>query len=128
MSDNVKAVTGVLLGTASSEARAADIVDRFQSCPYVSLYASSGRTVVGVFGIPESKRWWLEWPETQPEVVGLDTAAVFLADRLIAPSPWTGDEVVACDSAPCGADCGDCPEYRGRCSGCPSTSASAGRS
>jgi len=125
MSDKMKMVTGVLVGTAPSEAAAAQVVDRFQSCPYVSLYASSGKTVVGVFGIPESKRWWLEWPEERPEVMGLESAVALLTDRLIAPSPWAQGEVRPCGKAPCGADCGDCPEYRSRCSGCPSTALSA---
>ena len=125
MSDNMKMVTGILVGSASSEARAAEVVDRFQSCPYVSFYASSGITVVGVFGMPVSKRWWLEWPEQRPAVIGLDKAVVFLTDRLIAPSPWALGEVEPSYGTPCRAHCGDCSEYRGRCSGCPSTSMSA---
>ena len=121
MPDSMKMVTGILLGTASSEARAVEIVDRFRSCPYVCLYASSGVTVVGVYGIPESKRWWLKWPEKRPEAVGLDNAAVFLTDSLLASSPWMRGEVEPSDETPCRARCADCPEYRGRCSGCPST-------
>jgi len=122
----MKMVTGILLGTASSEARAVDVVDRFNTCPYVVLYASSGNTVVGVFGIPESRRWWLEWPERRPEVMGLDKATLFFTDRLIVPSPWARGEVQRCVKPPCGADCRDCPEYGGRCLECPSTGASAG--
>jgi hypothetical protein len=120
MSGNEKMVTGVLVGTASCEARALDIVNRFGPCPYVSLFASSGRTVAGVYGIPQSRSWWLEWADERPEVLGLDDAAVLMTERLIAPSPWTQHEVKPCDEPPCGAGCVECPEYRGRCSGCPS--------
>jgi hypothetical protein len=64
-------ITGVLVGTAPSEAAAAGICDRFSPCPYASMYTCSGKTVVAVFGMPDSKRWWLEWPEEEPEGIGL---------------------------------------------------------
>jgi hypothetical protein len=121
-SDGAKMVTGVLVGTAPSEAVAEEICDRFAPCPYASMYASSGRTVVAVLGMPESKRWWLEWAQERPEVMGLESAAALLAGSLVASSPWTrGEMAPTLETAPCGADCRACDEYQGRCSGCPVT-------
>ncbi len=119
MASKERMVTGVLVGTAASEARAREIADRFRACPYASLFASSGTAVVGVFGMPESRRWWLEWPEQHPEVMGLESAIAFLADRLVAPSAWTCGEVPESGQAPCGADCSECEKHGQMCAGCP---------
>ena len=122
ISEGGKMVTGVLVGTAPSEAVAEEICDRFGACPYACMYACSGKTVVAVLGMPESKRWWLEWPQERPEVMGLQSAAALVAGSLVAPSPWTrGEAAPTLDKAPCGADCRECDEYQQRCSGCPAT-------
>ncbi len=112
----------VLVGTAPTRQEAEAKAQRTRSCPYVALYLAKDRLVVGVFAIPSTKRWWIEYPQDHPEVLGLESAAVSVMHRVAVSSPWTRGEVEpVLEEAPCGTDCRACPQYRTECGGCPAT-------
>jgi hypothetical protein len=116
-------LVAVLLGYASTPAKAAQIVDTYHRCPYCVSYRGSGRMVTGVFSIPPEHRWWLEWVADAPEeTLGLEYAAIFYPQAVEAFSPWARGEVKSDrDQAPCQADCRECPRYGEDCKGCPAT-------
>ena len=80
------------------------------------------RFVFGVFVIPPSKRWWIEYPQEHPELLGLERVVVEVMEGIDASSPWTrGTVEPVLDAAPCGTVCAECPQYGARCGGCPAT-------
>ena len=112
----------VLVGSAASSEKAEQIARNSQDCPYVALYAAADRLVVAVFALPRRKRWWIEYPQEHPELLGLETVEVHVTEQIEASSPWTRGIVEPTQSAaPCGTVCGSCPQYRTRCQGCPAT-------
>jgi hypothetical protein len=115
-------ICATLLGNAASREKAREIACVSQNCPYVALYVAADRLVVGVFALPASKRWWIEYPQEHPEVLGLEKVVVHVTERIEASSPWTRGTVEPILAvAPCGTDCGQCPHYGARCQGCPAT-------
>lgn len=122
MSDEKETLCAILAGNAATWEKAEEIARASQGCPYVALYVATDRLVVGVFALPPSRRWWIELPQHRPELLGLETAVVQVTDRIDASSPWARGTVEPVLSvAPCGTDCGACPQYGQRCRGCPAT-------
>ncbi len=68
-------IVGILIGEGPSEEA------RSLPCPYCVVYTSSGTTVVGVFSLPEKRRWWLKWIEIHPELAGLTRAEVLFTQH-----------------------------------------------
>ncbi len=113
-------LSAVLIGRAATEERARKLAE--STCPYVGFYAAQGNVVVGVFVLPEAKRWWIEYPQEHPEALGLESATVLITEKPTVSSPWSRGEVQPTAlTTPCGTDCLTCPQYRARCSGCPAT-------
>ncbi len=111
----------LLVGRAPSEAEAEAFVHRSRGCPYAASYTATGRTVVGLFVLPAEKRWWLEIAD-QPELLGLEALEIYFPAVVATSSPWSrGETQPVMETAPCGTDCLHCPQYRGRCRGCPAT-------
>ena len=128
MAKQGEVVCAVLIGNAESEGKAREFATKSSTCPYVATVTSAGRLVVGVFAMPADKRWWIEVPQDRPELLGLEKVAVFVTDRIEATSLWTrGDVRPDQKIAPCGSDCGTCPELCERCGGCPATITSASK-
>lgn len=122
MSHKEDPISAILVGNAATREKAEEMARNFQGCPYATLYAATDRLVVGVFAIPASKRWWIEYPQEHPELLGLEEVVVHVTEGIEASSPWTRGTVEPVLSvAPCGAECGECPQYGVRCQGCPAT-------
>ena len=122
MSHKEDPMCAILVGNAATCEKAEEIARNSQGCPYATLYVATDRLVVGVFAIPASKRWWIEYPQEHPELLGLEKAVVLVTEGIEASSPWTRGTVEPVLSvAPCGAECGECPQYGDRCQGCPAT-------
>lgn len=115
-------ICAILIGNAASPNQAQDLASRSRKCPYAAAYTSVGNTVIGVFALPASKRWWIEIPQENPELLGLQKAAVFITNWISVDSPWSKGMVHPLfASAPCGTNYAGCPQYRSRCRGCPAT-------
>ena len=122
MNKNEDRLCAVLIGRAATCERAWAFVSDSQRCPYVALYMATDRLVVGVFVLPAHKRWWIEYPQAYPDVLDLKRVAVHVMEDVSTSSPWSRGTVEPVLSlAPCGTDCGRCPQYRARCAGCPAT-------
>ena len=117
-----KPICALLIGNAATAQKADKIATAFSDCPYATLYTSSDRLVLGVYIMPESKRWWIEVPQEEPQLLGLERLRVFFTDQIEAASPWSlGIVKPELKLAPCKADCVTCPLYLDRCQGCPAT-------
>jgi hypothetical protein len=122
MSHRRVSISALLVGNAESPRKAAEIAEKMEGCPYVSVYIASERLVVGVFALPATKRWWIEYPAEHPELLGLERAAVFVTKSVETSSPWTKGKVESSlPAGPCGSVCGRCSQYGDTCDGCPAT-------
>jgi hypothetical protein len=117
-----KNICAVLIGKAPDERAAQEYLHFTQLCPYVAAILATGLTVMSLYVLPESKRWWIETPAGHPELLGLLKAEVKFIAGDLASSPWSRNEVrPVMDMPPCGSNCGTCPFFQVRCPGCPAT-------
>lgn len=112
----------VLLGLSENPQAAADHARNSIRCPYVAHYSAEGCLTVGVYVLPENKRWWIEIPAQRPELLGLVRASLAFMDFPDVESAWSrGDTRPELVQPPCGSDCEHCPQYQLRCAGCPAS-------
>lgn len=122
MTESSPKLCAILLGLADTPQSAAEHAQISARCPYVADYSASGCLTVGVYVLPESKRWWIEIATEQPHLLGLTKATLQFADFPDAASPWSRGEVKPeLELPPCGTDCSRCPQYQVRCPGCPAS-------
>ena len=116
-------LVGVVLGQADTPLKAAEIAARYVRCPYCASFSSTGRSAMGIFTLPQARRWWLEGIADDPGArLGLRTAEVLETSAIEASSAWTRGEVKPnLHPAPCGVDCRQCMRYGEACDGCPTT-------
>ncbi len=114
----------LLIGEAPSAEFAARIAEQYKVCPHVHFIAAFGTMLVGVWYLPETKRWWLEMVAAHPQVsLGLLRAAVYRSERPSYPeAPLRQTSPASGPLAPCGSDCRVCDRAsadEARCPGCP---------
>ena len=121
----------LLVGEAPSAEFAARIATQYKNCPHVHFIASFGAMLVGVWYLPEAKRWWLEFVAENPQIaLGLHRAAVYRTEQPGYPEDAPQRSVFAEGPlAPCGSDCRACDHAspsgdavacsHAACSGCP---------
>jgi len=116
-------ICGIVIGEASSVEEAKRLAETIKNCPNLVASGTSANKFYSVYIVPEEKKWWLKYPETNPKATGLEKARVYIVQNLLYPekSVFRMPEEKT-DLAPCGADCKTCQlreEYN--CSGCPAT-------
>jgi len=113
----------ILLAEGASPAVANYVAQQYRVCPYVHFIGSFGSTLLGVWYLPESQRWWLELVAENPQLtLGLVRAAVFRSD-MASPEPADRTlevEDTDAETCPCGSDCRACDRFD-VCSRCPAT-------
>ncbi|NHJ31468.1 MAG: hypothetical protein FK732_01270 [Asgard group archaeon] len=84
-----KMFCAMFIGKTKSEIQAAQMTNKYKNCPYVYFIASKHLTVYGIYILPESKKWWLEYIEKFPgkETLGLETIEVHYIDDVKYPNP-----------------------------------------
>ncbi len=106
-------IGAVLIGRVATCDRARAFASDSQRCSYVALYTATGRLVIGVFVLPAHKRWWIEYPRTHPDVLGLERLEIHVLEDVSTSSPRSrGSVALVLTLAQCGTDCGRCPQYR----------------
>lgn len=122
MNTPLQPLQAFVIGKAASPFAAEQYVSHCQRCPYMAGYTIKGQLVKGVYVIPKTLTWWLDLLQKYPKQVGMENIAVFISEELEADSPWSrGQTSPSLEKSPCGIQCSTCPQYRDRCSGCPST-------
>jgi hypothetical protein len=115
----------LLIGEAPSAEFAARLAEQYKGCPHVHFIAAFGTMLVGVWYLPETKRWWLEMVAAHPQIsLGLLRAAVYRTERPSYPeAPLRRPVPTSGPLAPCGSDCRVCDRAsagEAQCPGCPS--------
>ena len=118
-----KNIYGIIVGEALSGEEAGELAEKMKNCPYLVASGTTAKRIYSVYIVPEEKKWWLKYPETNPKATGVEKAWVYIVENMFYPEkfnlklPKKKTEI-----APCGANCITCPlleEYN--CSGCPAT-------
>jgi hypothetical protein len=116
-------ICGIVIGEASSAEEAKRLAETMENCPNLVASGTSSNKLYSVYIVPEEKKWWLKYPETDPKATGLEKARVYIVQNLLYPEKFTFRmPEKKTETAPCGANCQTCPlreEYD--CSGCPAT-------
>lgn len=114
----------LLLGEAPNEEAARKIAEIYAPCPFVYFMGAFGKTVVGIYFLPDERSWWLKAIAAEPQAtLGLVRSALYVTDSPAFPAymePRIPEEPG--EISPCGADCSRCPRYGGECPGCPASS------
>ena len=94
---------------------------RMKECPSTIACGTNDVFSYIVFIIPENKKWWLEYPQDHPEVLGAINVKLNLIENLIFPEDFQlRIPKVKSRKAPCGSDCYECPMKKEQnCEGCP---------
>jgi hypothetical protein len=110
----------LLIGEAANPEIAGRIAEQYAGCPYVHFISPFGNSVVGIWYLPESQRWWLELVAEQPMLtLGLQRAAVYRTEHPAFPKSFEIRQGFdGSERALCGAMCPEC-ERAGACSHCP---------
>jgi hypothetical protein len=118
-----KNICGIIFGEGRSAEEAGRLVETMKNCPYVVASGTTSNKIYSVYIVPEEKKWWLKYPETNPEATGLEKARVFIVENISYPEKFNWKlPKKKTKMAPCGAYCQACAlheEYD--CSGCPAT-------
>ncbi len=116
-------ICGIIIGEARSAEEAEKLAETMKNCPYLLASGTTSNKIYFVSIVPEEKRWWLKYPETNPKATGVEKALVHIVENVTYPKRFNLRlPRKKTKTAPCGADCQTCPlneEYG--CSGCPAT-------
>jgi hypothetical protein len=76
-----------------------------------------------VFLVPEFKKWWLEYPAKNPQVIGAEEIKLELVENIVKPENFelTLPEEKS-KTSPCGSSCESCPmRIELQCNACPAS-------
>jgi len=116
-------ICGIMTGEHPSEEVALEQCQHMKGCPYLVTSGTTGKTVHSVFIVPEEKRWWLEYPSTDPSATGLGKAALVIIENVIYhPALEMKIPAIKNEITPCGDNCSTCVlREKFNCKGCPAT-------
>jgi len=59
-----KNICGIIFGEARSAEEAGRLSETMKNCPYVFASGTTSNKIYSVYIVPEEKKWWLKYPET----------------------------------------------------------------
>ena len=112
-----------MIGETTSEEKTRQQTKAMKNCPYLLSGGYSSNTFHYVFIVPKEKKWWLEYPVKNPEVIGAEKINLELMRNIIKPEKF---EMILPEekskTSPCGSSCKNCPmRLENHCVGCPAT-------
>ena len=118
-----KSICGIIVGEHPTEEEALNHAKKIENCPYLITLGTSKNTIFLVFIVPDNKRWWLKYPETEPTATGLRNAQIFIIENIIYPKNLDLKKPTEKNAkTPCGDNCETCTlRKRYDCKGCPAT-------
>ena len=118
-----KNICGIIVGEALSAEEAVELAEKMKNCPYLVASGTTANMIYSVYIVPEEKKWWLKYPETNPKATGVEKAWVYIVENVLYPEKFNSKlPKKKTEIAQCGANCQTCPlleEYD--CSGCSAT-------
>ena len=114
-------ICGILCAEMDSSSKARENSNKMKECPRTIACGTDGVFSYTVFIVPEDKKWWLEYPQDHPDVLGAKDVKLNLIKSLIFPENFQlRIPEVKSPVAPCGSDCHGCPMRKEwNCDGCP---------
>jgi len=112
-----------MIGKTTSEEEAERRTKAMGNCPYLLFGGFSSRTFHYVFLVPEMKKWWLEYPVKNPQVIGAEEIQLKLVRNIVKPGNFELNlpEDKAKISS-CGSSCENCPmRLESQCNACPTS-------
>ena len=110
-------------GETSSEEEAKKRTKAMENCPYLLFGGFSSNIFHYVFLVPEVKKWWLEYPAENPQVIGAERIKLELVKNIVKPKnfEFTLPEEKS-EISPCGSSCENCPmRLENQCEACPAS-------
>jgi hypothetical protein len=119
----VKNICGIMIGETTSEEKAENQTKAMKNCPYLISGGFNSNIFHYVFIVPEEKKWWLEYPAKNPEVIGAEKIKLNVMTNVVKPDKF---ELILprekAKTSPCGSSCENCPmRSENHCAGCPAT-------
>lgn len=116
-------ICGIMIGETTSEEKTKKQTQAMKNCPYLISGGYSSNTFHYVFIVPEEKKWWLEYPVMNPEVIGAERIKLEIIINVVKPDKF---ELILPKEkskiSPCGSSCESCPmRLDNHCAGCPAT-------
>jgi hypothetical protein len=81
-------ICGIVIGEASSVEEAKRLAEAMKNCPNLVASGTSSNKLYSVYIVPEEKKWWLKYPETNPKATGLEKARVYIIQNLLYPEKF----------------------------------------
>lgn len=119
----VKNIIGIMKGVTTSEEKAEKQTKSMKNCPYLISGGYTSNQFHNVFIVPENKKWWLEYPASNPDIVGAEKIHLELITNVIKTDEFKLIlPKVKTKISPCGSSCETCPmRLEHQCTGCPAT-------
>lgn len=98
-------------------------LEAMRECPHVVAFLPSRdapECFLGLYALPEDKLWWLEMLVDDPSLIKAESVKVWVLAPGVPEEVWL-DVKPAEGKPPCGSECANCPLYREKCRGCPSS-------
>lgn len=118
-----KKICGIITSETGSAEEAEELSAIMKNCPYLVVSGTAQNRIYSIYIVPENKRWWLKYPETNPKATGVEKASTHIIENLLWPEDFPLRlPARKTETAPCGAKCQECTlrqEYS--CTGCPAT-------
>ncbi|MFW9904825.1 MAG: hypothetical protein ACFFFH_10875 [Candidatus Thorarchaeota archaeon] len=116
-------ICGIMSGKTTSEEEAKKCTQMMENCPYLLFGGFSSSTFFYVFLVPEMKKWWLEYPVENPQVIGAEDIQLELVRNIVKPKNF--DLILPeykSKISPCGSSCENCPmRLESQCNACPAS-------
>lgn len=114
-------ICGIIRAEMDSSTKAKKNATMMKECPRTIACGTNDVFSYTVFLIPEDKKWWLEYPQDHPEVLGAKDVKLNLIENLLFPEDFQlRIPKIKSHIAPCGSDCHGCPMRKEwNCEGCP---------
>jgi hypothetical protein len=114
-------ICGIICAEMDSSNKAKKNATMMKDCPRTIACGTNDVFSYTIIIIPEDKKWWLEYPQEHPEVLGAKNVKLNLIENLLFPEDFQlRIPKVKNRTAPCGSDCHGCPMRKEwNCEGCP---------
>jgi hypothetical protein len=116
-----KMICGFIFAETKSLKETKKFVERIKNCLYLVVQAMDSKEIFSAYIVPEEKRWWLEYPQLEPEKLGLKSAKTYIYKKVCYPERFSpGHPKKRTNIAPCKANCQICRlRCKYNCDGCP---------
>ncbi|MBD3191488.1 MAG: hypothetical protein GF308_12640 [Candidatus Heimdallarchaeota archaeon] len=114
-------LVGIIIYDVDSFEQGRKVIDSMKNCPNLLMSGFENNKVYSIYLVPQTKEWWLKWPEENKDNLAVNHVTTIVWDSIIFPEKITfGQNKEKYPEPPCGTDCSNCQlKTRFNCEGCP---------